>query len=198
VKRRQIEELTREQAKRTVQSLLAYVGEDPTREGLSDTPRRFVEALEFWTSGYNVKPEEVLKDFVDGSESYDEIVLVADIPVHSLCEHHLATFYGKVHIAYLPHKRILGLSKFARLVEVFSRRLQVQERLTTQIADALDRYLEPRGTAVIACCRHMCMESRGVRAIGTVTTTSAMRGVFRKDAALRAELLSLLPKNSVT
>jgi len=175
-----------------VRSLLAYIGEDPDREGLLETPERFLKAWEEYTRGYREKPEEILKSFEDGAQSVDEMVIVRDIPVYSLCEHHLAPFFGKAYVGYVPDKRILGLSKISRLVEIFARRLQVQERLTNQIADALDTHLQPLGVAVVIECRHMCMESRGVRHTGTATVTSALRGSIKTNADTRREFLSLI------
>jgi GTP cyclohydrolase I len=147
-----------------------------------DAGKRFLKAWSEYTSGYKQKPEDILKSFEDGAQSVDEMVIVRDIPVYSLCEHHLAPFFGKAHVGYVPDKRILGLSKISRLVEVFARRLQVQERLTNQIADALDTHLQPLGVAVVIECRHMCMESRGVRHLGTQTATSALRGSIKTNA----------------
>jgi len=175
-----------------VRRLLALVGEDPDREGLQETPLRFLKALGEYTRGYQENPEDVLKVFEDGAQSVDEMVIVRDIPVYSLCEHHLAPFFGKAHIGYVPDKRILGLSKLSRLVEVYARRLQVQERLTNQIADALDTHLQPLGVAVVIECRHMCMESRGVRHTGTSTVTSALRGSVKNNPDTRKEFLSLI------
>lgn len=175
-----------------VRQLLALIGEDPDREGLRETPLRFLKAWDEYTRGYREKPEDILKVFEDGAQSVDEMVIVRDIPVYSLCEHHLAPFFGTAHIGYVPEKRILGLSKMSRLVEVFSRRLQVQERLTNQIADALDTNLQPLGVAVVIECRHMCMESRGVRHTGTSTVTSALRGSIKTNADTRREFLTLI------
>ncbi len=175
-----------------VRSLLAYIGEDPDREGLLETPARFLKAWEEYTRGYREKPEDILKSFEDGAQSVDEMVIVRDIPVYSLCEHHLAPFFGRAYVGYVPDKRILGLSKISRLVEVYARRLQVQERLTNQIADALDTHLQPIGVAVVIECRHMCMESRGVRHTGTATVTSALRGSIKSNADTRREFLSLI------
>ncbi len=175
-----------------VRKLLALVGEDPDREGLHETPLRFLKAFAEYTKGYQENPEDVLKVFEDGAQSVDEMVIVRDIPVYSLCEHHLAPFFGKAHIGYVPDKRILGLSKLSRLVEVYARRLQVQERLTNQIADALDTHLQPLGVAVVIECRHMCMESRGVRHTGTSTVTSALRGSVKNNPDTRKEFLSLI------
>ena len=175
-----------------VRKLLSLVGEDPNREGLQETPLRFLKAFAEYTRGYQENPEDVLKVFEDGAQSVDEMVIVRDIPVYSLCEHHLAPFFGKAHIGYVPDRRILGLSKLSRLVEVYARRLQVQERLTNQIADALDTHLQPLGVAVVIECRHMCMESRGVRHTGTATVTSALRGSIKSNADTRREFLSLI------
>ncbi len=175
-----------------VRDLLAYIGEDPAREGLLETPSRFLKAWREYTRGYLEKPEEILKSFEDGAERVDEMVIVRDIPVYSLCEHHLAPFFGKAYVGYIPDQKILGLSKISRLVEVFARRLQVQERLTNQIADALHTHLQPLGVAVVIECRHMCMESRGVRHTGTATVTSALRGSIKNDPDSRREFLSLI------
>jgi len=175
-----------------VRRLLTYIGENPDREGLKETPARFLKAWGEYTRGYHEKPEDILKSFTDGAQSVDEMVIVRDIPVYSLCEHHLAPFFGKAYVGYVPERRILGLSKISRLVEVFARRLQVQERLTNQIADALDINLQPLGVAVVIECRHMCMESRGVRHIGTSTVTSALRGSIKNSPDTRREFLSLI------
>lgn len=172
--------------------LLEYVGENPEREGLRRTPERFLNAWKHWCSGYGVDPASILTTFEDGAEKYDDAVIVRDIPVYSHCEHHLAPFFGKAHVGYIPKGRVVGLSKIVRLVDVFARRLQVQERLTQQIANALNEALEPLGVAVVLECRHLCMESRGVSRPGALTTTSAMLGVFRTDARARAEFLDLI------
>jgi GTP cyclohydrolase I len=175
-----------------VRQLLRLIGEDPDREGLQETPLRFLKAMAEYTRGYREKPEDVLKVFEDGGEGVDEMVIVRDIPVYSLCEHHLAPFFGKAYVGYVPDKKILGLSKISRLVEVYSRRLQVQERLTNQIADALAKHLQPLGVAVVIECRHLCMESRGVKHAGSSTVTSALRGSIKKNADTRKEFLSLI------
>ncbi len=175
-----------------VRQLLRLIGEDPDREGLHETPLRFLKAMAEYTSGYREKPEDVLKVFEDGGEGVDEMVIVRDIPVYSLCEHHLAPFFGKAYVGYVPDKKILGLSKISRLVEVYSRRLQVQERLTNQIADALAKHLQPLGVAVVLECRHLCMESRGVKHAGSSTVTSALRGSIKKNPDTRKEFLSLI------
>lgn len=177
-----------------IRALLRAGGEDPDREGLLETPGRFLRAWHEWTSGYAEHPSDILKTFDDGAGSYDEMVLVRDIPVYSLCEHHLAPFFGVAHVGYLPRGRIVGLSKLNRLVGAFSRRLQVQERLTTQIADTLFEALHPHGVAVMLECRHMCMESRGIRQPGAATVTSAMRGHIKDDAKSRGEFLNLVSR----
>jgi len=172
--------------------LLQYIGEDPNRGGLLETPKRMLKAWDFWTSGYGQKPEDILKVFEDGAEDYDEMVLVKDIPIYSHCEHHLAPFFGVAHIGYIPNGKIVGLSKLSRIADVFARRLQVQERLTNQIAQALEEHLQPLGVAVVIECRHMCMESRGIQRQGATTVTSSMRGILREDAKARAEFMGLL------
>lgn len=166
------------------------------REGLRDTPERFARAWEEWTAGYAQSPADVLKTFEDGAEHYDEMLLQRDIPLYSHCEHHLAPFFGVAHIAYIPAGRIVGLSKLSRLVDVFARRLQVQERMTNQIADALDRVLAPIGVAVVLECRHLCMESRGIERAGTLTKTSALRGAIKTQPETRAEFYSMLAADS--
>jgi GTP cyclohydrolase I len=171
--------------------LLQFVGEDPKREGLQETPQRVIKAWRHWASGYNIDIASILKVFEDGGENYDEMVLVKHIPIYSKCEHHLADIFGTASIAYIPDGRIVGLSKLSRLADVFARRLQVQERLTTQIADALDEHLKPKGVGVIIRARHMCMESRGICQQGHYTVTSALRGVLKTDAAARSEFMKL-------
>lgn len=173
-------------------ALLAQVGDDPSREGLAETPERAARAWAEWTSGYGVDPASVLKAFVDGSEDYDELVFQGGIPLWSLCEHHMAPFFGVAHIGYIPKGRVVGLSKLARLVDVFARRLQVQERMTVQIARALHNALEPRAVGVVLQCRHSCMESRGIRRIGSITMTSALLGQFRNEPEARAEFMAMV------
>ena len=181
-----------ESATDNITRLLQYIGEDPNREGLLETPHRVIKAWDEWTSGYNKDPAEILKVFEDGGERYDEMVIVRDIPIYSKCEHHLADIFGTAAIAYIPDGRIVGLSKLNRLAEVFSRRLQVQERLTAQIADALETHLKPKGVGVVIRARHMCMESRGINQTGQYTITSALRGVLKEDASARAEFMKLV------
>ena len=171
--------------------LLISLGEDPDRAGLVETPARVTKAWKHWTSGYAQDPVEVLKAFEDGAEEYNELIVVRNIPVYSHCEHHLAPFFGKATVGYLPNGKIVGLSKLTRLVDIFSKRLQVQERMTIQIANALMEVLEPKAVGVVVKCRHLCMESRGIRAIGEETITSAMLGDLQPNLALRTEFLAL-------
>lgn len=175
-----------------VRGLLRYLGEDPKREGLLDTPARVVRAMGEHFSGYALDPAEYLKKTFEEVEGYDELVLVSDIEVFSHCEHHMVPFVGKAHVAYIPNGRVVGLSKVARVVDVFAKRLQVQEKLTKQIADAMQLHLEPQGVAVIMQCQHFCMCYRGVRKPGAWTTTSKLHGLFLLDSAARMELLTLI------
>jgi GTP cyclohydrolase IA len=172
--------------------LMQRIGEDVNREGLLETPARFIKALGEWFSGYSGELD--LKTFADGADGYDEMVMLTNIPVWSHCEHHIAPFFGVAHIAYLPQERIVGLSKLPRLVNHFSRRLQVQERLTVQIADALEKALKPKGVGVVLQCRHTCMESRGIKQQGVVTTTTRVRGAFMDTPAARAEFMAQVPR----
>jgi GTP cyclohydrolase I len=171
--------------------LLSSLGEDPDRPGLHETPARVAKAWKHWTSGYGQDPVEILKAFEDGAEEYNELIVVRNIPVYSHCEHHLAPFFGKATVGYLPNGKIVGLSKLTRLVDVFSKRLQVQERLTVQIANTLMEVLEPKAVGVVIKCRHMCMESRGIRTPGEETITSTLLGELQPNLALRTEFLSL-------
>jgi GTP cyclohydrolase I len=175
-----------------VTRMLQYMGEDPARGGLVETPKRVLKAWREMTSGYRVDPRELLKTFEDGAQDVDEMVLVSNIRVMSQCEHHVLPFVGVAHVGYIPNGKIVGLSKLARLVDAFARRLQVQERLTTQIADTLWEVLEPKGVGVVIQCRHMCMELRGVQQPGSITTTSAMRGALMDKPEARAEFLRLV------
>lgn len=179
-----------------VRGMLEAIGENPEREGLRETPSRVVKAWEEWFSGYHVTdPIGVLKTFKDGAEGCgDELVIVRDIDFYSHCEHHMAPFFGKASVAYIPNKRVVGLSKIPRLVDVFSRRLQVQERLTNQIADALWEGLDPIGAGVVMRATHFCMCSRGVQKQGSTTITSALRGAFRTKPEARAEFMALVPQ----
>ncbi len=171
--------------------LIAALGENPDRPGLRETPERITKAWKHWTSGYGQDPAEILKVFSDGAEQYNELIVVRNIPVYSHCEHHLAPFFGMATVGYTPNGLIVGLSKLTRLVDCFAKRLQVQERLTIQIADALMSNLKPLSVGVVVRCRHMCMESRGVRTPGEETVTSALLGELRTNLALRTEFLAL-------
>jgi len=184
------EERGDESATDIVTRLLEFIGEDPHREGLRDTPARFLKAWSEWASGYKVDPASVLKTFTDGAEDADEMVIVHNIPIVSKCEHHLADITGYAHVGYIPNGRIIGLSKIPRLVEIYSRRLQVQERLTGQIAKALWTHLEPLGVAVTITAAHGCMSTRGVKIHGSVTTTAKMLGAFRDKPEARHEFLN--------
>lgn len=174
------------------QNLLGVLGEDPERDGLQETPFRFIKALAEHTVGYREDPAQHLTKTFD--VDHNDIVLVKDIPFNSLCEHHLAPFAGKVHIAYIPSDKITGLSKFGRTVEGYAKRLQVQERLTQQIADAIQETLNPQAVAVIIEAEHTCMSGRGIKKHGATTVTSTMRGLFKENATARGEVLSLLGK----
>lgn len=174
-----------------IRRLLQYVGEDPERGGLLETPARVAKAWAFWCKGYDEKPEDVLKTFEDGAEGADEMVVVKNIPFYTHCEHHMAPFFGTATIAYLPNKKIVGLSKLSRLLDIYARRLQVQERLGAQIADAIMDHLDALGCGVVIEARHLCMESRGICKQGSTTSTSALRGLFKEDPTVRAEFLAL-------
>lgn len=174
-----------------IKQLLIKLGEDPKREGLRKTPLRVKKSFEFLTSGYKQDPVEIISDAVF-TDKYDEMVLVKDIPFYSLCEHHLLPFYGHAHVAYLPNKKLVGISKIARMVELYARRLQVQERLTQQIADTLHDVLKPKGVAVVISAQHLCMQMRGVQKRNTEVVTSAMQGAFRDRQPTREEFMSLI------
>ncbi|OSX78789.1 hypothetical protein BU14_0098s0014 [Porphyra umbilicalis] len=176
---------------RSVRTILDCIDDDPARDGLIKTPERFAAALQFFTSGYTQADPSTLVGDAEWDENHSELVLVRDISIFSLCEHHLVPFHGKVHIAYIPNGKIVGLSKLARLATLYARRLQVQERLTTQIADAVANILNPLGVAVLVEATHMCMVMRGVQKVGASTVTHCMRGVFRTDPALRKEFINL-------
>jgi GTP cyclohydrolase IA len=174
-----------------VRRILTHIGEDPDREGLARTPYRVARAYEYLTKGYNQDPKEVINKAMF-TEDYQEMVLVKDIDFFSLCEHHLLPFFGRAHVAYIPKHRIVGLSKVARLVEVYSRRLQVQERLTTQVANTIMEELDPLGVGVVIRAEHLCMRMRGVEKQNSIVTTSAMLGAFRNQQATREEFITLV------
>jgi len=175
-----------------IREFLKRLGENVDRQGLKETPERFVRAWKFFTSGYKQKPQDVLKCFEDGGEKYDELLFQANIPIVSNCEHHLEKFWGVGHIAYVPNGKVVGLSKLSRLADIFARRLQVQERLTQQIADALMEHLQPKGVGVVLQMRHMCMESRGIQKAGTVTISSVLRGCVKEEPDCRAEFMAFV------
>ena len=174
-----------------VRGLLVEIGEDPDREGLIETPERVSEALKYFTQGYEINVDEIIAGAIF-KEEQEEMVVLKDIDFYSVCEHHLVPFFGKCHIAYLPQQRIIGLSKLARVVDVFARRLQVQERMTREIANAIDRHLRPHGVAVVLEAQHLCMMMRGVEKQNSLATTSTMLGKFKNDPAARMEFFSLL------
>lgn len=176
--------------KQRYKNILKDLGENPERNGLLDTPERAAKAMQFLTQGYNQNPEELLKSAMF-EETYNEMVIVKDIELYSLCEHHILPFFGKAHVAYIPNGHIVGLSKIPRVVDVFARRLQVQERLTEQVLDCIDSTLKPKGVAVVIEAAHMCMMMRGVQKQNSVTTTSGFRGAF-KDMETRNEFLKLI------
>ena len=179
-----------ESATDIVTRLLQYIGEDPNREGLWETPDRVMKAWKEWTSGYELDASKVFKCFLDGGEKYDEMVVVKDLPFYSHCEHHLAPFFGTATIAYLPDQRVVGLSKLGRVLNVYAKRLQVQERLTVQVADAIQDNLKPKGVGVLVKARHLCMESRGLATQGHITITSALRGIFL-ESDVRQEFFTI-------
>jgi GTP cyclohydrolase I len=173
------------------QRVLEQLGEDPTREGLLKTPERAAKAMQFLTHGYGLHPDELINQAIF-HEEYSEMVIVKDIEVYSMCEHHLLPFFGKAHVAYIPNGKIVGLSKIPRVVDAYSRRLQVQERLTIEIRDCIQRTLQPKGVAVVIECCHMCMQMRGVQKQNSVTTTSAFTGIFMTNDATRKEFINLV------
>ncbi len=183
---------SREDAEAAVRVLLRWAGDDPDREGLRETPRRVVESYEEHFSGYGKNPEEILRRTFSETNGYDEMIVLRDIRFESHCEHHIAPIIGRVHIAYLPDKRVIGISKLARLVEIVSKRLQIQERMTAMIATCLQKVLKPRGVAVVVEGTHQCMTTRGIHKTGTVMLTSHMLGAFRDDDKTRREFLAMI------
>lgn len=187
----QYNDSTTEHISSVYKTILSQIGENPEREGLVKTPERVAKALQFLTQGYDIKPEEILKSALF-SEEYSEMVIVKDIEVYSMCEHHMLPFFGKAHIAYIPDGTIVGLSKLPRVVDAFSRRLQVQERLTIEIRDCIQQTLKPKGVAVVLECQHMCMQMRGVQKQNSVTTSSAFTGLFLSNDSTRKEFINLV------
>lgn len=190
--RRTVRRPTRLEAEAAVRTLLAWAGDDPDREGLRDTPKRVAAAYEEYFSGYDADPVEVLSRTFEDVGGYDDMVMLRDIRVESHCEHHIAPFVGVAHIAYLPQRRVVGLSKLARTVEIFARRLQTQETLTAQVADAIERALAPRGVAILIEAEHQCMSTRGVHKPGASTITTRFSGVFEQDASYRDRFLQMV------
>ncbi|MCR6571355.1 GTP cyclohydrolase I FolE [Campylobacter insulaenigrae] len=180
-----------EKFENSVKNILELIGENPSREGLLKTPTRVFKAFEFLTSGYKQDPKKILNDALFES-SNNEMVLIRDIEFYSLCEHHLLPFFGRIHVAYIPDKKVVGLSKIPRLVEVFARRLQIQEQLTEQIAESLMKYVGAKGVGVVIEARHMCVEMRGVQKANSTTSTSALRGIFLKNEKTRKEFFTLI------
>ena len=183
---------SREEAEAAVRTLLQWAGDDPSRDGLIDTPARVVRAYEEYFSGYDDDPQKILGRSFDETEGYDEVVVLKDIPFASHCEHHIAPILGKVHIAYLPQSRVVGISKLARLVETYGRRLQIQEKMTAQIANTLNDVLDPKGVAVVIEAAHECMTTRGIDKPGVSMVTSTMLGAFREDPSTRREFMAII------
>jgi GTP cyclohydrolase I len=183
---------TREEAESAVRTLIRWAGDDPDREGLAGTPSRVARAYEEFFSGYGIDPVEVLSRTFEETEGYDEMVVLRDIRFESHCEHHMAPIIGRAHIAYLPRRRVIGISKLARVLEIYSRRLQIQEKLTAQIANTIDEVLQPRGTAVVIDAAHQCMTTRGIHKPGMSMVTSRMLGAFRTDPSTRREFLAII------
>ncbi|NJO34730.1 MAG: GTP cyclohydrolase I FolE [Rhodospirillales bacterium] len=183
---------SRAEAESAVRTLIGWAGDDPDREGLKDTPRRVTDAFEEYFAGYRLDPADVLSKTFDEAGGYDDLVMLRDIRVESHCEHHLAPFLGAAHVAYLPNGRILGISKIARVVEIFAKRLQTQEALTAQIADAIEKALQPRGVAVLIEAEHQCMSTRGVRQPGVKTITTRFTGALEADASYRDRFLQMV------
>ncbi len=184
------DELTDKLAKK-YQEVLDLIGEDAAREGLAKTPERMAKAMQFLTQGYDLNPDAIINSAIF-HEEYSEMVIVKDIEVYSMCEHHMLPFFGKAHVAYIPNGKIVGLSKIPRIVDAYSRRLQVQERLTIEIRDCIQRTLEPKGVAVVIEASHMCMQMRGVQKQNSVTTSSAFTGIFLKNDSTRKEFINLI------
>lgn len=187
---------SREEAEAAVRTLLRWAGDDPTREGLIDTPSRVARAYEEFFAGYYVDPVALLERTFEETDGYDEIVLLRDIRLESHCEHHMVPIIGRAHVAYLPHRRVVGISKLARVVEAYAKRLQIQEKLTAQIANTLQEVLQPKGVAVIIEAAHQCMTTRGVHKPGVTMVTSRMLGTFRDNPATRRELLAIIGNRS--
>ena len=187
---------SRSDAEAAVRTLIRWAGDDPDREGLVDTPDRVVRSYEEFFSGYAADPKSILERTFEEVEGYDEIVLLRDIRLESHCEHHMVPIIGKAHVAYMPHRRVVGISKLARLVEAYAKRLQIQEKLTSQVANAINEILQPLGTAVVIEAAHQCMTTRGVKKAGVTMVTSRMLGTFRENGETRRELLAMIGNTS--
>ena len=184
-----------EQVLKAVKTLIEWAGDDPTREGLVETPKRVLKAYNEFFSGYEMDPEDILEKTFEEVEGYDEMVIVKDIRVESHCEHHMVPIIGKAHIGYIPDKRVVGISKLARLVDVYAKRLQTQETMTAQIGQSIEKVLKPRGVAVVVDAAHQCMTTRGVHKMNSSTVTSCMKGIFRDKETTRSEFLNLVALN---
>lgn len=191
-------EVTKQDAENAVRTILKYIGEDPTREGLLDTPKRVVKSFKEFFAGYDTDPEALLERTFSETAGYDEMIILKDIRVESHCEHHMLPIIGKAHVAYLPGKRVVGISKLARIVDAYSKRLQIQEKMTAQIANAINRVLQPKGVAVVIEATHQCMTTRGVHKPGSIMKTSHMLGLFRADERTRQEFIQLITAPSRT
>ena len=189
---------TRHEAEQAVRTLLRWACDDPDREGLRDTPSRVVRSYEEFFAGYHVDPVALLERTFAETDGYDEIVLLRDIRLESYCEHHMVPIVGRAHVAYLPHRRVVGISKLVRVVEAYSKRLQIQEKLTAQIANTINDVLQPRGVAVIVEAQHQCMTTRGIHKVGVSMVTSRMLGAFRDDPSTRRELLAMVGRSTIS
>jgi GTP cyclohydrolase I len=191
-----VDQPRREEAEDAVRTLIRWAGDDPEREGLLGTPQRVTKSYQEYFAGYGIDPMELLQRTFEEVDGYDEMVLLRDIPFESHCEHHLAPIIGKAHVAYMPHHRVVGISKLVRVVDAYARRLQIQEKMTAQIANAIEEVLEPKGVAVVIEAAHQCMTTRGVHRPGVAMVTSRMLGLFRSDARTRREFLALIGNSS--
>jgi GTP cyclohydrolase I len=188
---------TRQEAEAAVKTLLSFIGENADRPGLLETPKRVVRAYEDWFSGYNDDPKEVLSKTFDELEGYDEIIMLRNIRIESHCEHHIAPFIGSAHVAYLPNKRVVGISKLARITRIYMKRMQIQEKLTAQIANCIQDVLKPKGVAVVVEAQHQCMTTRGIGTPGISMVTSQLLGKFRTDSSTRREFYSMINQGSI-
>jgi len=197
MKKKKINKPTKADAEEAVKTLLSFVGEDISRPGLLETPKRVVKAYQDWFSGYNENPEEVLDKTFDELDGYDEIIMLRDIRIESHCEHHIAPFIGSAHVAYLPNKRVVGISKLARITRIYMKRMQIQEKLTAQIANCIQKILKPKGVAVVIEAQHQCMTTRGISTPGISMVTSQLLGKFRTDSSTRREFYSMIDQGSI-